>query len=217
MLLKPNFLKNNKPMFRDILVFALVVLLPLPTLAFNALTGNYNNLKTGDTMTVMVKNAQNARINYKAAAGYTLLENDTVWLLDDAANGWYLKDYAEALRQYKAAGDPRLPHADISFSNTGQTEIIGGLEGIVFEITDRRARTTYKAVLCDNEDLFAVSQVILLMYSDLNAPPGQRSSIDKIIYDTGINYGVLRLEGLLKFEKKQYLEYDEAYLNYQKI
>lgn len=186
-------------MYKYILCCLCLLLIPVSAPAFEGLQAVYADLKTGGVLNVTAKDAQNARIDYELSTSYILAENGTVWRLEDGADGWYLTDYAEALARYKETGDPRLPHADIGFKNTGRTEEVGGLTGAVFEINDRRARITYEAVLCDDAGLFTVSQVVLLLYSDLNASVGERNPVDKIIRDTGINYGVLRLGDLLEF------------------
>lgn len=195
-------------------LLSLLLLLVLSDTAwsFECMLGSYTDLKTGGTVNVTVKDAQNARIDRELSTAYILLENGTVWSLEGGAGGWYLNDYAESLQRFKDANDPRLPHADISFSDTGRTEVIGGLTGKVFEINDRRGRITYEVVLCDDAELFAVSQVLLLLYSDLNAPPGQRGPVDKIIHDTGINYGVLRMADLFEFKGKKAIICGDAVL-----
>ena len=199
-------------MCKYILCCLWLALTPGIALAFEGLAGDYADLKTGRVISVTVKDSQKARIDHDLPNAYILVENGTVWRLESAGGGWYLADYTELLKRHKAAGDPRLPHADISFNNTGRTEVIGGLTGTIFEINDRRARATYEAVLCDNAGLFAVSQVMLLLYSDLGAPVGERNPVDKIICETGVDYGVLRLGDLFEFKSLKPVSGDEDLL-----
>lgn len=199
-------------MRKYLLSFLLLVMMPCTAWPFEAMRGYFTDLKTGGSISVTVKDAQNARIDRALSTAYILVENGTVWNLESGAGGWYLNDYVEALQRYKDADDPRLPHADISFRDTGRTEVVAGLAGKVFEIDDRRGRMTYEAVLCADEELFAVSQVLLLLYSDLTTPPGRRGPVDKIVHDTGINYGVLRLGDLFEFNGKEAIICDEVVL-----
>lgn len=187
-------------MLKLILSFFTVTALALPVWAEDGLIGLFKDLQTGNSITVTVKARDLARIDWSADAAYMLIDGGGVWRLQPGGRGWYLSDYGEALQRFADADDPRLPHADAVYRDTGQTETIGGYTGAVFAITDRRAHVTYEAVLCNDAELFKVSQALMYMYGNINAPLGQRSAVDKIIAETGVNYGVLRLGNLFEFE-----------------
>lgn len=194
-----------------ILLCLAALLVAAPVLAHEALVGNYIELKTNTVVAVVVKNEKEARLDRGAALDYMLTDDDTVWVLYAGGAGWHLSDYGERLKTYAEANDPRLPHNDVDFTDTGRVQEIGGYTGKVFEIYDRRAGVTYEAVLCDDPDVFMVSRAIMLTYSNLHAEPGARSPVDKIIGDTGINYGVLKLGGLLEFTGLEFKNYPDDY------
>lgn len=152
----------------------------------NVLQGSFSGLRNNERYVVSINKFNgSARIDVffndadKQVSQY-ILQDGILWhlALYSPDLKWQVTDFAEIVADLKGGAAPLPVSAD--FKDTGRTVEHAGYTGRVYEVTDNHANESYEIWLTDDLEVWALSSILIMLYSDPRAEIGRRNILEYI-------------------------------------